>query len=232
MKKLSSLSIFFPTFNDDQSILLLARKTVKILPKVARRFELIIVNDGSKASMKKVLGNLKKEIPFLKVVTHKVNRGYGAALKSGFNKAKYDFIFYTDGDGQYDVNQLTNLIAALQDDVDVVNGYKINRSDSLLRQVCGNLYSSFVKFVFGLKIRDVDCDFRLIRKSVIDKIRLTCDSGAICAELVKKMQDTGAVIVEVPVSHYPRMSGKSTFFNPISILNTLRDDFLLFFRKN
>lgn len=225
--KLSSLSVFFPAFNDEKTIPQLIKKAARLLPKLASDFEIIIVNDGSKDNTAAVLARLKKEMPFLRVVTHPVNKGYGAALKSGFKNARKDFIFYTDGDGQYDVNELKNLVAEMRNGVDVVNGYKINRADNLLRKICGDAYSRLTKVVFGLKIKDVDCDFRLIRKKVIKKITLKKDSGAICLELVKKIQNAGFKIVEVPVHHYPRICGHSTFFNPLNILKTFKEDFSL-----
>ncbi|MDP2945973.1 MAG: glycosyltransferase family 2 protein [bacterium] len=155
---------------------ILIKKAARLLPKLASNFEIIIVNDGSKDHSAAVLAGLKKHMPFLKIVTHPVNKGYGAALKSGFRNARKDFIFYTDGDGQYDMDELKNLVAEMKDGVDVVNGYKINRADNLLRKICGDVYSRFTKIVFGLKIRDVDCDFRLIRKKVIKSISLEKDS--------------------------------------------------------
>lgn len=226
--KLSSLSVFFPAFNDEKTIPVLIKKASALLPKITNDYEIIIVNDGSKDGTAAVLKRLEEKMPYLRVVTHKVNKGYGAALKSGFRTAKKNFVFYTDGDGQYDFNELKNLVVKMKNGVDMVNGYKINRADSVFRIVCGELYSKFIKLIFGLKIKDVDCDFRLIRKKVFKKIKLKKNSGAICVELVKKIQDAGFKIVDVPVHHYPRLSGRSTFFNPISILKTFIDDLSLF----
>lgn len=228
MNKLSSISVFFPAFNDEKTIPGLLEKTVKLLPKIASSYEIIIVDDGSKDGTANALENFRKKIPFLRVITHWTNKGYGAALKSGFANSKKDFIFYTDGDGQYNVNELKNFIKLMREDVDIVNGYKTNRADKLIRRVLGNIYSFFIRLIFRLKISDVDCDFRLIRKSVLNKIRLTRNSGAICVELVKKIQDGGFNIVEAPVHHYSRTSGKSMFFNAKSILKTLFDDFLIY----
>jgi len=223
--KLTSLSVFFPAFNDKETIPFLVRKAASILPKITNDFEIIIVNDGSKDGTAGVLKKLEKEFSHLKIIEHPVNRGYGAALKSGFRNAKKEFVFYTDGDGQYDVSEMKKLVKEMKDDVDVVNGYKINRADSVFRIVCGEIYSKFIKLVFGLKIRDIDCDFRLIRREVLQKIKPQKNSGAICVELVKKIQDAGFKIVEVPVHHYPRTSGRSTFFSPINIIKTLIEDF-------
>jgi glycosyltransferase involved in cell wall biosynthesis len=147
------------------------------------------------------------------VIHHRVNRGYGGALRSGFSAATKDMVFYTDGDAQYDPSELAGLWAAMGPGVDVVNGYKISRSDPLHRVIIGRLYHHAVKLLFGLKVRDVDCDFRLMRRAIFDKIELTKNSGVICLELMKKITDGGFVIAEVPVHHFHRAYGKSQFFN-------------------
>ncbi len=142
-----------------------------------------------------------------------VNRGYGGALRSGFAAATKDLVFYTDGDAQYDPGELTVLWAAMRPDVDWVNGWKISRSDPLHRIVIGRVYHHTVKLLFGLKVRDVDCDFRLMRRRIFDVVRLEKNSGVICLEMMKKFQDAGFRVAEVPVHHYHRAHGKSQFFN-------------------
>lgn len=129
------------------------------------------------------------------------------------------------------MGELKNLVEKMQKGIDVVNGYKITRADNSLRKICGCFYSHFIKLIFGLKIRDVDCDFRLIRKKVLKNIRLKKNSGAICVELIKKIQEAGFVIVETSVHHYPRTDGHSIFFNPANILKTLWDDLSLLWEK-
>jgi glycosyltransferase involved in cell wall biosynthesis len=157
------------------------------------------------------------------VVHHEKNRGYGGALRTGFETASKELVFYTDGDAQYDPRELAALWPALKGDVDFVNGYKISRHDPLHRVVVGRLYHWFVKLAFGLRLRDVDCDFRLMRRSVFDKVRLTRSSGVICVELMKKVQDHGYRIAQVPVHHFHRSYGKSQFFNFPRVARTLRD---------
>ena len=149
----------------------------------------------------------------MRVVHHPVNRGYGGALKTGFAEARKDFIFYTDGDGQYDPSEMTALWPHLTDGVDLVNGYKISRSDPLHRIVIGRIYHHTVKRLFGLPVRDVDCDFRMMRRAIFDRVRLERTSGVICVEMMKKIHDAGFRIVEVPVHHYHRAFGRSQFFN-------------------
>ncbi|MBI4771353.1 MAG: glycosyltransferase family 2 protein, partial [Chloroflexi bacterium] len=141
------------------------------------------------------------------------NRGYGAALRTGFASAAKEWLIYTDGDAQYDPHEMALLVAALRPGVDVVNGYKIARHDPLHRIAIGWLYHHIVSLAFGLRLRDVDCDFRLIRRALFDRFQLESDTGTICMEMVKKMQDSGAVFAETPVHHYHRTYGKSQFFN-------------------
>jgi glycosyltransferase involved in cell wall biosynthesis len=145
-------------------------------------------------------------------VFHEQNRGYGGALRSGFAHATKDLVFYTDGDGQYDVFELRRLLPILQDGVDVVNGYKIARHDPLHRVVIGTVYLRLMRLLFNFHVRDVDCDFRLVRRSVFDVVTLEHSSGVICLELVKKLELAGFRFAEYPVHHYHRTYGRSQFF--------------------
>jgi len=176
-------------------------------------YEVIVVNDGSADYTPAVLDELASRYPELRVIHHPQNRGYGGALRTGFRSATKELVFYTDGDAQYDPRELRRLYDAWGDDVDLVNGYKIGRSDPLHRIVIGRLYHWVVKLAFGLRLRDVDCDFRLMRRRIFDVVELKSDSGVICVELIKKTQDAGFRIAEVPVHHYHRAYGKSQFFN-------------------
>ena len=135
-------------------------------------YEVIVVNDGSPDHCGEILADLAERYPKLRVVTHEKNRGYGGALRSGFANASKDLVFYTDGDAQYDPREIVVLYEALRDDVDMVNGYKIHRNDPINRKIIGKLYHNVVSIGFGIKLRDVDCDFRLIRRSVFDVVHL------------------------------------------------------------
>jgi glycosyltransferase involved in cell wall biosynthesis len=146
------------------------------------------------------------------VIQHDVNRGYGAALITGFANCTKDLIFYTDGDGQYDVEELSQLLAVFSEKVDLVNGYKISRSDPVYRIVVGHIYQHLMRFIFCLDIKDVDCDFRLFRRSLLNGVPLSCSSGMICVEMMKKFQYKKCRMIEVPVHHYPRYHGSSEFF--------------------
>lgn len=221
MKKISSISIFFPTLNDANVLPDLISKAFTAARLVTHNVEVIIVNDGSTDDTKNVVKKLQKRFPALRVITHTTNQGYGAALISGFNASKKDWVFYTDGDGQYDPMELTKLVKKAKPNIDVVNGYKTKRADSWIRTVTGNLYNWFAHRIYPLPIADLDCDFRLIRRSKLQKIHLTSSSGAICLELVTKLQKAGARFTEVPVSHYPRRFGNSEFFRFHHLKKTL-----------
>jgi glycosyltransferase involved in cell wall biosynthesis len=207
-----SISAFFPAYNDAGSIGKIVRETASILPTLTDDYEIVVVNDGSADETGEVLRALASEYPFLKVIEHEVNRGYGAALIAGFANCSKDLIFYTDGDGQYDVGELPRLLEKFSENADLVNGYKISRSDPLHRVVVGSVYQHLMRFLFHLKIRDVDCDFRLFRRSLLADAPLTFDSGVICVEMMKKLECRGCRIVEVPVHHYHRSHGSSEFF--------------------
>jgi glycosyltransferase involved in cell wall biosynthesis len=186
---------------------------IETLEELTDDYEVIVVENGSTDYTLDVLESLAKHYDRLKVYSYRQALGYGGALRVGFAKATKDLIFYTDGDAQYDPRELKLLLPALRDDVDVVNGWKIDRGDPLHRIIIGRIYHHTVKLLFGFKLRDVDCDFRLIRRHVFDDIELESDSGTICLELVKKLQDAGYRFAEVPVHHYHRTYGKSQFFN-------------------
>jgi glycosyltransferase involved in cell wall biosynthesis len=218
-----SLSIFFPAYNDAgtiASLVVLAHMTAR---EIAPEHEVIVVDDGSPDHTGELLDELALHFSWLKVVHHETNRGYGGALRTGFEAATKELIFYTDGDAQYDPRELRKLFDALRPEVDLVNGYKIGRHDPLHRIVIGRLYHWFVRGAFGLQLRDVDCDFRLMRRSVFDKVALTRSSGVICVELMKKVSDHGFRIAQVPVHHYHRSYGKSQFFNIRRVARTLAD---------
>jgi len=208
-----SLTIFFPCYNDAGTIGSLVAGAHLVGTESGRPFEILVVDDGSTDASAAILEELKARYPELRVVYHGDNRGYGAALRSGFAAATKDVVFYTDGDGQYDVLELKKLLPALQEGVDVVNGYKIARSDPWHRIVIGKIYLVLMRILFQFRVRDVDCDFRLMRRSALEAISLKHSSGVICLELVKKLERAGYRFVDYPVHHFHRVHGRSQFFN-------------------
>jgi glycosyltransferase involved in cell wall biosynthesis len=215
-----SISVFFPCYNDSMTIGGLVVEAERLLPGLTDDYEIIVVNDGSSDDSAGVLRDLAARMPRLTVITHEKNRGYGGALRSGFAAATKDLIFYTDGDGQYDVRELPVLLMLLTDDTDFVNGIKMTRQDAAYRVHAGNLHRFLMRWLFWLPIHDVDCDFRLIRRRILDGIELRSTSGSICVELVKHAQRAGAQFREVSVHHYARRWGRSEFFRPGRILQT------------
>ena len=221
-KRFSSLSVFFPAYNDAPSLPELIAKTFAVLESQVADYEVIVINDGSWDKTGEVLEELRlRHAPYMRVVTHEQNRGYGGALRSGFGAATKDWVFYTDGDGQYDPSDLPRLLDLVRADTGLVNGYKLERHDPALRIWIGNVYNFCARLLFRIKIRDIDCDYRLIRRDLLERIQLTSTSGTICVELVRKLELTGCGVVETGVHHYPRLHGRSQFFRVKSLLKTL-----------
>ena len=217
-----AISVFFPCYNDEATIAQMVHVAVATLERVGvSDAEVIVVNDGSTDGSAALLEELMRRESRLRVVTHERNRGYGGALLSGFAASTRQWVFYTDGDGQFDPAELELLVKRASDEVDVVQGYKLRRADGPARAVIGRVYHRFVSLFFGLKIRDTDCDFRLIRRATLDRVTLVHTTGVICVELVRKLQDTGARFTEVGVHHYRRVYGKSEFFRAGAIVRTL-----------
>ena len=221
LRKFASLSVFFPAYNDAPSLPDLIHKTFAVLEQYVNDYEVIVVNDGSQDNTGEVLEQLRREFaPRMRVVTHPENRGYGGALRTGFESCTKEFVFYTDGDSQYDVNELPRLQELVAPTTGFVNGYKLERHDPAHRIWIGNIYNLCARLMFRIRIRDIDCDYRLIRRSLLEKIHLTSTSGTICVELVRKLELSGCEVKEVGVHHYPRMYGRSQFFRLRSLAKT------------
>lgn len=186
---------------------------LSVLDRVARDYEIILVDDGSQAQTRGILEKINLLSDRVRVVYHERNQGYGSAIRTGIQQSKYEYIFYTDADAQYDARELELLLPCMTDRVDIVNGYKIKRSDPFYRVIIGKLYYHITKLMFGFPIRDVDCDFRLMRKSIFDQVELKSNSGVICVEMITKIHRAGFRFAEVGVHHYFRTSGKSQFLN-------------------
>ena len=223
-KQMPSISVFFPAYNDAGTITSMVITSLLTLRELTDDYEVIVIDDGSKDHTPAVLDELARVYPQeVRIVHHPQNRGYGGALRSGFSAATKEWIFYTDGDAQYDPRELKNLAALASDEVDFINGWKIERNDPLHRIIIGRIYQYIIKLGFGLHLRDVDCDFRLMRRDVFDEVELTSDSGVICVELMKKVQDAGFRLTETPVHHFHRAYGKSQFFNYPRLYRVARD---------
>jgi glycosyltransferase involved in cell wall biosynthesis len=209
-KKINELSLFFPAYNLEAQIETTVKKAYQVVPKLVDNYEVIVVNDGSRDKTGRILSDLCLKYPNLRVITHEVNRGYGAALKSGFYSAKYAWIAFADADGQFDIEELPRLIKKQQETgADLIAGYYIKRAVGFSRKINTWLWQFVVRTIFSLKVRDIDCGFKLISKRVINSIqRLESERGAfISSELLIKAQKRGFKIVEIGVHHFPREEG-------------------------
>ena len=225
-----SISVFFPAYNDEGTIERMVTDALSVLPTLTDDYEVIVINDGSTDATMSILEQLASASPFVKIIHHADNQGYGGALRSGFAHAHKDLVFYTDGDGQYDARELVVLFPLMTDAVDIVNGYKVRRADARQRIILGEVYTRLARLLFKLPVRDVDCDFRLMRRSAIQQIQLNSSSGAICTEMLRKLHAAGCTFVEVPVNHYPRLHGQSQFFKLGSVARTVYDFFGLWWK--
>lgn len=222
--KLPSLTIFYPCYNDGGTIATMIIRGVQAAQAVTDDYEVLVINDGSQDDSALILTEMQQLYPErVRVIQESRPSGYGGVLRKGFASSRKEWIFYTDGDAQYDPRELSMLVEGLKPGVDMVNGYKIKRHDPIHRVWIGLAYQYFVKLAFGLAIRDVDCDFRLMRRSIFDAVQLESRSGTITFEMVKKIQDAGFKISEAPVHHYYRQYGVSQFFNVRRVARTLID---------
>jgi glycosyltransferase involved in cell wall biosynthesis len=216
-----SITAFFPCYNDAGTIASIVITADRTLRELTQDYEIIVANDASTDNSALILDELTEKYPRLKVLHHKTNHGYGGNLRSMFAIAAKDLIFYTDGDAQYDPSELARLYEKLVPEVDVVQGWKLERHDPLHRKIIGRLYHHFVKWWFGLHLRDVDCDFRLFRRHVLESFPLESNSGCITVEMMARVEKGGFKVVEVPVHHYFRAYGQSQFFNFPRVARTL-----------
>lgn len=227
----NSVSAFFPCFNDAATIGWVLERAAITLGTLSIDHELIVIDDGSSDRSQSAIASAAERLGEVRLIAHEANLGYGGALISGFAAARHEWVFYTDGDGQFDPAELEALIACAGPGIDVVQGFKLSRSDSVPRRLVGDAYRAAVSRALNIRIRDVDCDFRLIRRSVLERVPMTRRSGAICVELVCGLQDAGARFVEVPVHHRPRMAGRSRFFRPVPVARTLIDVAEMWWRR-
>lgn len=226
MKIIAELSVFLPTFNEQENIKDVVLNTASVINEIADKWELTVVNDGSKDNTSKIVAEISKGNQHIKLINHENNRGYGAALRTGFTSAKYKWIAFTDSDGQFNFSEIVNLIETQKKTrADLVIGYYKKRQVSFFKIVTSRLWEISVFLLFGLKVHDIDCGFKLISKEVINTIPpLESERGAfISSELLIKSRKAGFKIVEVPVTHYPRMRGSGTGRNLNVIIKSFVD---------
>ena len=225
-KIIDKLSVFLPTYNEEGSIKEVVLNIKKVLEDVADRWEILIINDGSKDKTEEIALALAKKDERIRVINHKENRGYGATLKSGFYNCRFPWISFIDSDGQFDFSEITNFVKKQrQTGADLVIGYYKKRQVSKFKIITSKIWEFAVFILFGLKLNDIDCGFKLISKQVIDSIpRLESERGAfISSELLVKSKKKGFKIVEISVTHYPRTKGVGTGRNFNVIIRSFID---------
>ena len=227
---IDSLSVFFPTYNEEANIKNTVEKAKTVLTDLVSEWEIIIINDGSADNTKQILEEFVRSDRQIRIINHEVNRGYGVSLRSGFYGAKYPWIAFTDSDGQFDFKEISAFIEKQQEtNADLVIGYYKKRQVSRFKVITSRMWEIAVMLLFGLNLRDIDCGFKLISKKVIDEIpKLESERGAfISSELLIKAKKMGFKIVEIPVTHLPRLQGKGTGRNFKVILQSFIDLFKL-----
>ncbi len=229
MNKLSSLSVFFPCYNEEKNITILLEQALEFIPQVADKYELIVVNDGSSDNTARVTADLAQDHPEIKLINHQHNRGYGAALQSGFKASQYDWIFFTDGDLQFDLTELKKFLSYI-DRYQVVIGYRRRRAEGSLREFNAGLFKLYIDILFRVHVKDIDCAFKLFEAEVIKDLDLFSTGAFISAEFLYKLKKKGVEFKQLPVTHYPRKHGQPTGANIGVIIKGLTDALKLYFK--
>lgn len=224
-----SLSLVLPVHNEEANIEIVIKDALAVLPRFTDRFEIIPVNDGSRDNSGRILAELAAAHPEVKPVEHKVNRGYGAALTSGFRAATGDFVMFMDSDRQFDIADL-ELLAPLVGRFDIVAGFRMERNDPLHRRVFAEIFNVTVRILFGVHLRDIDCAFKVFRGDLLRSIDLTAPGALINTEMQAKLRRQGATLSQVGVHHYPRVAGTATGGNPRVIARAMKETLILFWR--
>lgn len=212
-----SLSVVLPCYNEEANVERVTQAALEVLPTLVDAFEIIIVNDGSGDRTGEIADRLAAAHSAVHVVHNNPNRGYGGALRRGFSAATLEWVFYTDGDGQFDLKDIANLLPLI-DHYDIVSGFRIRRTDSLMRRLNAWGWKMLTRWLLGLKVRDVDCAFKIYPRKLFDEIELHSEGALIDAEVLAKATRHGYTIGEVGVNHFPRTAGKQTGARPRVIL--------------
>ena len=248
-----SISVFFPCYNEEENVGRVVGRAKEVLEAMEAEFEIIIVDDGSKDRTGQIADEMAGKDKRIKVVHHRPNRGYGGALQSGFRAATKELVFFTDGDGQFDIGEIRMLLPMIEPQrflatehtplptacrgredtekkYDIVCGYRLERQDSFIRKLNGWLWTWLVNLLFGMKIRDIDCGFKLFRREVVADMPMSSNGALISAEILARATRKGCKITQVGVHHYPRTAGKQTGASPKVILRAFRELFELYNR--
>lgn len=206
----SNISVFLPAYNEEENIQDSVLSIWDFLKKNFKKFEIIIINDGSRDKTPTVVLKLAKKYKEVRLINHKTNLGYGAALRTGFKNSKYEVIFYTDADNQFDIRDLKKVIPLLKT-YDIVSAYRMKREDPLMRIFIAYVYNLIIRILFNLKVRDIDASFKLYKKNVFNALNLKSNTGLIDAEVLIKAERKGFKIGQMGVKHYPRLKGRTMY---------------------
>lgn len=217
-----SISVFFPCYNEQDNITRVVEQALTVLEKLKADFEVIIVNDGSSDGTGQIADELAGQKDRVKVVHHRTNLGYGAALQSGFKAATKELVFYTDGDGQFDINEMPPLLRMMEQ-YDIVSCYRLNRQDNLIRKINGWCWTKLICLLFGMKIRDIDCAFKLYKREIFDNIKVVSTGALIDAEILARAVRKGYRVTQQGIHHYPRTAGAQTGANLRVILRAFKE---------
>ena len=221
-KALTSLSIFFPCYKEAENVGTMVEQAVTVGEGYGVDYEVVVVDDGSRDGSAEIVRGWSAKNPRVRLVKHEQNRGYGAALRTGLASVTKELVFLTDGDNQFHLADLEKLLAKI-DSCDVVVGYRQNRQDKSYRRINGFLWTRFSRFLFGLKVRDIDCAFKLFRRKCLEGLELKSDHLLIHAEILARLTKRGARIQEIGVTHYPRTAGTATATRLGSMLKSIRE---------
>jgi len=219
---MKSLSVILPAFNEEANIRAVVEDAYRTVPKIAPIFEIIVADDGSKDRTGEICDRLVEELSNVRVVHHPQNRGYGAALKSGIRLARHDLIFFTDAEGQFDLNELATLLEQ-SNAYDIVAGYRARRQDPPHRLLFAWGWNILVRIVLGVRIRDIDCAFKVFNRNVFDRVQIQSVGAMVNTEIFAQVSRFGMTVKEVPVTHFPRQHGESTGGNVAVILKAFRE---------
>ena len=221
--------MFFPCYNEQDNVGRTTQRAVEVLEELGADFEIILVNDGSADETGVRADAIAAGDKRVRVVHHPQNMGYGAALQSGIKAARKELIFFTDGDGQFDIGEIKLLLPLIMQN-DIVCGYRLDRKDPLMRKLNGWMWTKLVNLLFGMNIRDIDCAFKLFRAEIFEGVKLSSGGALISAEILARAARRGFRIAEVGVHHYPRTAGKQTGAKPAVIIRAFKELFKLYNR--
>ena len=217
-----SVTIFFPCHNEQDNVARVTEQAVAVAENLRGDYEIIIIDDGSTDDTGRIADEIAATQDRVRVVHHERNQGYGAALQSGFKAATKDLVFYTDGDGQFDIGELPGLLPLMQE-YDIVSGYRLNRQDNLVRILGGWVWTRLNCLVFSLNLRDIDCAFKLYKRAIFDTIKMESTGALIDTEILARAAKKGYRITQKGVHHFPRTTGRQTGASPGVVLRALRE---------